>query len=216
VVFGVSGWCSFRRDFGDGCAGGGFVDDGLIGGERGDEGLERKVVDRTRVTRAGLMNEADRVVGQQRVGGLGDQGRVMGERLATQRGDDAVVDTAYPDGGIGQVDDGVALLVEYGQRPAPAGEFAGDGRVGDHRAFLTRIEAHPPGVQARIGGLATCSCHRWGRVPASAQILSGPIPRSVMPGGFDQQPAGMTVAGLVTPPCTRVDPEEYSVGTKPR
>ena len=39
VVFRVSRWCSVCRDFGDGCAGGGFVDDGLVGAERGDEGL---------------------------------------------------------------------------------------------------------------------------------------------------------------------------------
>jgi hypothetical protein len=42
VVFRVSGWCSVCRDFGDGRAGGGFVDDGLVGGEGGDEGSERK------------------------------------------------------------------------------------------------------------------------------------------------------------------------------
>ena len=39
VVCRVSVWCSVCRDFGDGCAGGGFVDDGLVGAERGDEGL---------------------------------------------------------------------------------------------------------------------------------------------------------------------------------
>ena len=32
-MFGVSVWCSVCRDFGDGGAGGGFVDDGLVGGE---------------------------------------------------------------------------------------------------------------------------------------------------------------------------------------
>jgi hypothetical protein len=34
VVFGVSVWCSVCRAFGDGCAGCGFVDDDLVGGER--------------------------------------------------------------------------------------------------------------------------------------------------------------------------------------
>lgn len=64
---GCRGWCSARRDFGNGCTGGRFIDDGLVGGEGGDEGLERKVVDRARITPAGLMNERDRVVGEQRV-----------------------------------------------------------------------------------------------------------------------------------------------------
>jgi len=36
----VSGWCSFGRDLGDGGPGGVLVDDGLVGGERGDEGLD--------------------------------------------------------------------------------------------------------------------------------------------------------------------------------
>ena len=108
------------------------------------------------------------------------------------------------------------LVVEDGQRPAPAGELAGDRGVGDHGAFLALIEADPPRVQAPIGGLAACPRRGGGRVPASAQILSGPIPGSVMPGGFDQQPAGVAVAGFGDPPCTRVDPEEYSVGTNPR
>ena len=67
MVFGVSVWCSVCRDFGNGGAGGGFVDDGLIGGEGGDEGLQCEVVDRAGVAAAGLMNEGDRVVGEQRV-----------------------------------------------------------------------------------------------------------------------------------------------------
>ena len=49
VVFGVSLWCSVCRDFGNGCAGGGFIHDGLVGGEGGDEGLQREVVDRARI-----------------------------------------------------------------------------------------------------------------------------------------------------------------------
>ena len=52
------------------------------------------------------------------------------------------------------------LVVEDGQRPAPAGELAGDRGVGDHRAFLALIEADPPGVQAPIGGLAACPGRR--------------------------------------------------------
>ena len=46
-----SGWCSVCRDLGNGCAGGGFVADGLVGGERGDEGLQGKVVEPRRGSR---------------------------------------------------------------------------------------------------------------------------------------------------------------------
>ena len=37
-----------------------------------------------------------------------------------------------------------------------------------------------------------------------------------MPGGFDQQPARVAVAGLGDPPCDREAPEDDSVGTSPR
>ena len=56
MVFGVSGWCSVRRDFGDGGVGGGFIHDGFVGGEGGDEGLQGEVVDRARVAAAGLVD----------------------------------------------------------------------------------------------------------------------------------------------------------------
>ncbi len=36
----------------------------------------------------------------------------MSQGLPAERGDDAVVDSAHPDGGVGQVDDGVAAAVQ--------------------------------------------------------------------------------------------------------
>src|SRR5665811_2089704 len=64
----VSWWWSFCRDFGDGGSGRGFVDDGFAGGERGDEGLDGEVVDRSGDASADLMDQGDRVVGEQHVG----------------------------------------------------------------------------------------------------------------------------------------------------
>jgi hypothetical protein len=49
------------------------------------------------------------------------------------------------------------LLVEDGQRPAPAGNFAGDGRVGHYCAFLAFIETNPASIQTPVGCLAPCS-----------------------------------------------------------
>ncbi len=43
VVFGVSVWLSSAVT--SAIAGGGFVDDGLVGGEGGDEGLQGEVAD---------------------------------------------------------------------------------------------------------------------------------------------------------------------------
>jgi hypothetical protein len=48
VVFRLSRWSSLCCHFGDGCAGAGFVDDVLLAGVGGDEGLDGEVVDRPR------------------------------------------------------------------------------------------------------------------------------------------------------------------------
>ena len=91
------------------------------------------------------------------------------------------------------------LVVENGQRPAPAGEFAGDRRVGHDGAFLAFIETGPAGVQTSVGCLTARPGRRGRRLPAPPQLAPRPIPGSVMPGGFDQQAAGMAVAGLGDP-----------------
>jgi hypothetical protein len=46
------------------------------------------------------------------------------------------------------------LFVHHGQRPAPPGEFAGDGDVGDDRLFPSLDESDPTIVQAMIAGVA--------------------------------------------------------------
>jgi hypothetical protein len=68
LVFRVALWCSFGGDFGDGGAGGGFVDDGFVGGEGCDEGLDGEVVDGAGVAAAGLVDQGGGVVGEQGVG----------------------------------------------------------------------------------------------------------------------------------------------------
>jgi hypothetical protein len=45
-------------------------------------------------------------------------------------------------------------VVEDGEGPAPAGEFAGDGDVGDHGRFLAQVEGDPALVQASVAGVA--------------------------------------------------------------
>jgi serine/threonine protein kinase len=67
VVLNVSAWCSFCRDLGDGGADGGLVHDGFVRGERGDQRLDGEVVDRPWVTSAGLMDQPDRILAEQRV-----------------------------------------------------------------------------------------------------------------------------------------------------
>ena len=71
------------------------------------------------------------VLDGQRGGGLRDQGGVMDQGLPAQRGDDLVVDAADPDGGVGEVDDGVPGGVQPGQRGADGDGLAGADLAGD-------------------------------------------------------------------------------------
>src|SRR5204863_2594181 len=59
-------------DLGDCGSGGGFVDDGLVGGECGDQCLDGEVVDGSWVAAAGLVDERCGVVGEQGVGAAGE------------------------------------------------------------------------------------------------------------------------------------------------
>lgn len=76
MVVGLSVWCLFCRDFGDGGVGGGFVDDGFVVGEGGDECLEGEVVDCAWVAAAGLVDQYCGVVAEEGVGAAGE-GEVM-------------------------------------------------------------------------------------------------------------------------------------------
>ena len=88
-------------------------------------------------------------------------------------------------------------VVEDGQRPAPAGEFAGDRGVGDGDAFAAFVERLPSG-RAGVG----CPPGRgpvppdWPDPSGAAAPHLGRYARAVVPGRFDQQPADVAVAGL--------------------
>ncbi|WP_143670055.1 hypothetical protein [Streptomyces sp. Ag109_G2-15] len=62
---------------GDGEAGGGLVDDALLLGEGGDEGLPGDVVDRAGQAAAGEVDQLDGVVGEQGVLPSGDREVVL-------------------------------------------------------------------------------------------------------------------------------------------
>ena len=62
--------------FGDGDAGGFLVDDRCLVGERGGQGVHGEVVDRSGVSAGGVVDQGDRVVGEQGVGAAGDLGVV--------------------------------------------------------------------------------------------------------------------------------------------
>jgi hypothetical protein len=105
--------------------------------------------------------------------------------------------------------------VHHGQRPAPASQFPGDGDVRDRGSFATPDEPHPPVVQSPVAEV-TASPRRDGCLfPSLPHDRADVVAGTVMPGCFDQQPAGVPVAGLGDRPCTRDCPEENSEGTSP-
>ena len=87
-------------------------------------------------------------------------------------------------------------VLEHGQLPAPAGEFAGDRGVGDGDAFVAFVERLPARVQASVTRVAPGPCRRTGLIPAAPQRDTGPIRGAVVPGRFNEQPADVPVAGL--------------------
>lgn len=56
------GWSVCREAFVDGDAGGGFVDEGLLGSEGGDERLQGEVVERAGYSASGGVDHVDGVV----------------------------------------------------------------------------------------------------------------------------------------------------------
>ena len=100
--------------------------------------------------------------GGERVGGLRGQGRVVGQGLPAEGGDDAVVDVPDADGGVRQVDHGVAAAVQGGQCGAHGDGLAGADLAGDRlqqlRAVLpceiTVIDAAHPLCGERLRALS--------------------------------------------------------------
>lgn len=110
------------------------------------------------------------------------------------------------------------LLDRGGEGPAPAGQLPGDGDVRDDPAFVPGLELLPLVVEAVVPLLTADPGRLIGCLPADAHVTAGMcVGTAVMPGGLDQQTAGVGVAGLgdaaLGPGCAR---EECSEGTRPR
>ena len=104
------------------------------------------------------------VFGGERVGGLRSQGGVVGQGLSAEGGDDAVVDAAHPDGGIGQVDDGVAAAIQAGERGAHGDGLASADLAGDDADAAFGDAPADPGDRFVVGGVAVQ--HAGGQVAA--------------------------------------------------
>ena len=62
--------------------------------------------------------------------------------------------------------------------------------------LLAVDELHPAGVQAAVAQVAAGPGRRSGHVPATEHGLADSVAGPVVPGGLDEQPAGVAVAGL--------------------
>ena len=83
------------------------------------------------------------------------------------------------------------------ERPAEAGELAGDGDRDDRAALAALgVESSPDVVQAALGLPGDLDDVGWLSVLAAAERLSLRGRAAVVPGGLDQQPAGVPRAGL--------------------
>src|SRR2546421_195254 len=92
---------------------------------------------------------------------------------------------------------GLRLVGEGGQAPAPAGQFPGDGYRDHGGSFVPGGQGAPAVVQATVGGLAAGAYRRGQCGPAGGEGLAGCTQWFlVMPGGLDQQAAGVGVTGL--------------------
>ena len=114
---------------------------------------------------------------------------------------------------VDEADRGGLVLLEHGQGPAPAGQLAGDGDVGDHVPLAAGAE-RVPAVRAAAG----CR-HRRGPGPLVGRAPSDrawSCPTGSGPGGARRPrpaaDAAWVLPVLVIEPWTRDWPEEYSRG----
>jgi len=101
----------------------------------------------------------------------------------------AVTDVSLP-AGLG------GLLVHDCQGPAPAGELAGDRDVGDCGAFLPGDHLLPSMVETLVAFMPAGRCRWWCGRPPRFHRFPGAVGDPVMPGGFDEEAAGVTIAGF--------------------
>jgi hypothetical protein len=71
-------------------------------------------------------------------------------------------------------------------------------------------------MQPSVAVLGAVAHHGRLAVRAASAGAVRSVGAAVMPGGFDEQPAGVAVAGLGDRALGAWAPEEYSAGTKPR
>ena len=102
--------------------------------------------------------------GGEGVGGLWDEGGHVGAGQAAEGGDDGVVDAAGADGGVAEVDDGVAGGVQGGEGGADGDGFAGADFAGDDAEGVFGDAPGDPGDGFGVAGVAVQ--HAGGEVAA--------------------------------------------------
>ncbi len=80
--------------------------------------------------------------------------------------------------------------------PAVSGEFARDGDDDDRAGLAAGLECMPASVQAPTAAFSLGSQSEGLAVTSAFERDAPPVRRAMVPGGLDQQPAHVAVAGL--------------------
>src|SRR5664279_5460528 len=107
-------------------------------------------------------------------------------------------------------------VVHDGQRPAPAGQFPGDGDVGDDRSLLPGGEHLPAVLQPLVPGVAAGPRRRRRLVPTGPHGEPGTVGLAGCQAASTSSRRAWVFPVLVIEPWERCPPEEDSVGTSPR
>ena len=112
------------------------------------------------------------VLAGEQVHGLGGEGGVVGFRDPAERGHDGVVDAADADGGVAQVDEGMAGGVEAGEGGAQGHGLPGADFPGDHAEGVLADAPADPGGGLGVGAVAV---QHAGRQVTAERHLGEPV-----------------------------------------
>jgi hypothetical protein len=80
-----------------------------------------------------------------------------------------------------------------------AGEFAGDGDHDDRAGLASGLERVPAPVESAGAAVGLSLYRRWLAVASACEHGAHPLRAALVPGGLDQEPTRVRVAGLGDP-----------------
>src|SRR5712691_5558133 len=87
-------------------------------------------------------------------------------------------------------------LLHRRECPAVSGELAGDGDHDDRAGFASGLERVPAPVEPAGAAVGLSLYRRWLAVASACEQGADPVRVALVPGGLDQEPTRVRVAGL--------------------